>query len=81
MPRVQVKINRRGVKELLGSEPIRRTVHEVAERVASRAGIEVSVVYDLSGHYRARSEVHDTRPGAVEREARDGHLARALNGA
>lgn len=81
MPNVQTKINRAGVIALLHDEGVARYLHELAERVAAAAGPDVFVVDDLSGGYRARSEVHDVQPGAIEREAQTHRLARALEAA
>lgn len=87
MARPKVKLNSRGIAEVLRSEGVRRELREHAERVAARARAQAPVD---TGAYRDSIRVEsDTTDRAVERvvsddpaariiEARTGNLARAL---
>lgn len=81
MAKVKVVANRSGIKELLRDPAVKATLVELGERVAAAAGPDTVIVEDLSGNYRARVEVHDVSPGAIETEARTGRLQRALDAA
>lgn len=87
MARPKVKLNSRGIAEVLRSEGVRRELREHAERVAARARAQAPVD---TGAYRDSIRVEsDTTDRPVERvvsddpaariiEARTGNLARAL---
>lgn len=75
-----VKLNRAGVKELLGDPGVLRELERLAGAVARRAGSGIRVEAARSGGYRAVAHVVDDAPGALAREAKHGALARALDG-
>ncbi len=89
MSRVDIKLNRAGMREVLTSEGVRAVLRREAEEVAARARASAPVG---TGEYRdSIGVVSDTTDRAVERvtataphalvvESRTGNLARALRG-
>jgi hypothetical protein len=85
----EVRINHRGMADLLKSEPVRALLRDEAEKVADRARSSAPVA---SGDYkdsirvesattdRAVERVVATAPHALVVEAKTGNLARALGG-
>ena len=81
MGKAIVKLNRAGVKELLGSHGVRAALTSYARRTASAAGPDTFIVDDTSGGYRAVVQVHTVGDRALANEAKSGRLVRALDAA
>lgn len=73
------KLDRGGVRQLLKSPAIRRPVHDAAEDIAARLGLDpdVEVVVDDYTTDRVASSVTIKHPAGLLWEVRDGVLSRA----
>lgn len=78
MARTRIKLNRRGVRDLLRSEPVRKDMERRARNIAESAGPghEASSVV---GRNRARASVITTTREARLAESRSGRLSGAVN--
>lgn len=79
MASTKVELNSAGVLALLNSAGVRAALTAKAEQVAEAAG-DGCTVEQLTTD-RAVVRVVDSRPGAIQREAKHGTLARALSSA
>lgn len=74
MAQVRVVLNRAGMRALLQSEEVGRAI-EAAARGAAPAGTTVSRVV---GQTRQNVRIADESRDGLDREAKTGHLSRAL---
>jgi hypothetical protein len=75
-----VKLNKAGVAELLKSSPVLADLESRAERVASAAGEGFETDSEI-GKTRARASVRTVSRKAMEAEAKDRALTRAIDSA
>lgn len=78
MALVRVKLNSRGVRDLLTSAEVLAMLVGRAERIAATAGEGMEVDSEV-GHERARASVRTATPDAVEAEATTRALTRAID--
>lgn len=77
MAKAKVKLNSKGVQELLKSPGMQRMVSARAQRIAAAAGPGHAVEPDNSGD-RARAAVVTRSYAAKKAEAKDRNLTRAI---
>lgn len=80
MTEVKVKLNMRGLNQLMSSEPVAADLERRGRRVASAAGAGFELVM-LPHKFTARAYVRTKDASGRRREARDKILARSLNAA
>lgn len=80
MPIGKFVLNKKGVNELLHSPGIKADLKARAERVAAEAGPGMEVAVD-DGKNRSRAAVITVTPEAMEGEATDRRLTRAIDAA
>lgn len=76
--KVKVKLNRKGVRELLKSAEMLSACHEVAEEVANRAGDGYGVEDYPNGKTRVNVSVRTITADAVRDNAKNNTLLKAL---
>lgn len=75
---VRVKLNSRGVRELLRSDEVKRDLEARAERIAAAAGPDMATEVTV-GAQRVRAVVYTATPHAMASEAKHGRLSAALD--
>lgn len=78
MARMQVKLNRKGVRDLLRSPEVRKDLERRARRIAAVAGDGMEAESDI-GRNRARAAVFTASREARRAEASEMALTRALD--
>ena len=77
MSKPRIKLSKKGIRELMRTAEVADEVQKVAEEVARAAGPEFEARRWMR-KTKAVSNVVDPRDGALQREAAQGNLARAV---
>ena len=80
MATTKVKLNLRGINQLMSSAPVQAEVSARAKRMAAAAGGNFEAV-DAPHRWTARAYVRPANPQGMREEARDKRLTGAVNAA